>query len=171
MELVLCRDPEKCLYYRFSPPYPRLLRCRTQSPNPQNQTSKLFITQVLNEFRDKPLSAFWAQAGDHPEIENQFALNSGFPTVILISPNKQLFSVMRSAFVEKNLEDWIKEVLGRRGARKFNSYSKALEFGSVGEEQVEKEERFEAELEERERERDSTTEGSTSKDGKAEEEL
>ena len=45
---------------------------------------------------------------------------------MLISPNKQLFSVMRSAFTEKNLADWIKEVLGRRGARKFNNYSKAL---------------------------------------------
>jgi hypothetical protein len=33
---------------------------------------------------------------------------------------------MRSAFTEKNFEDWIKEVLGRRGARKYSSYSKAL---------------------------------------------
>ena len=32
----------------------------------ERKVQLLKIKQVLNEFRDKPLSAFWAQAGDHP---------------------------------------------------------------------------------------------------------
>jgi hypothetical protein len=43
--------------------------------------------KTINNFRDKPISVVWAQANDHPEIEEQFALQSGFPAVLMISTN------------------------------------------------------------------------------------
>jgi hypothetical protein len=33
----------------------------------------------------------WAQANDHPEVEEQFSLQSGFPAVLLISTFKYLY--------------------------------------------------------------------------------
>ncbi len=44
----------------------------------------------------------WAQAGDHQDLQNQFNLNAGFPSVILINPQRRVFSVMRSSFTEEN---------------------------------------------------------------------
>lgn len=43
------------------------------------------IKETINNFRDKPISFMWAQANDHPEVEEQFSLQSGFPAVLLIS--------------------------------------------------------------------------------------
>lgn len=57
---------------------------------------------VVNNFRDKPVSFMWAQAGDHQEIQDQFSLYSGFPAVILINPLRRVFSVMKSSFTEEN---------------------------------------------------------------------
>lgn len=89
--------------------------------------------QVVNDFRDKPVSFLWAQAGDHQELQDQFNLNSGFPTVILINPLRRVFSIMRSSFTEENFEEWLKDILNRKGGRKFGQYSKSLTFGDVSE--------------------------------------
>ena len=58
------------------------------------------IRGVVNNFRDKPVSFLWSQAGDHQEIQDQFSLYSGFPAVILINPIRRVFSVMKSSFTE-----------------------------------------------------------------------
>lgn len=90
----------------------------------------------MNNFRDKPVSFLWAQAGDHQELQDQFSLYSGFPAVLLINPQRRIFSVMKSSFTEEHLEEWLKDILNRKGGRKFGQYSKSLSFGSVEEEPV-----------------------------------
>jgi len=92
---------------------------------PQERSVYLEIVRgTVNNFRDKPVSFLWSQAGDHPEIQNQFNLQSGFPLVLLINPMRQVFSIMKSSFSEENLEEWLKDILNRKGGRKFGHYTK-----------------------------------------------
>ena len=94
------------------------------------------VRSVVNNFRDKPVSFMWAQAGDHQELQDTFSLNAGFPSVILINPMRRLFSIMRSSFSEENLEEWLRDILNRKGGRKFGQYHKSLVFGEVEDESV-----------------------------------
>lgn len=80
------------------------------------------------------MSFLWAQAGDHPELQDQFSLYSGFPAVLLINPQRRVFSIMKSSFTEENFEEWLKDILNRKGGRRFGQYSKSLTFGNVEEE-------------------------------------
>ena len=89
------------------------------------------LKSTVNNFRDKPVSFMWAQAGDHQELQDIFALNAGFPSVLLINPMRNLFSVMRSSYSEENLEEWLKDILNRKGGRKFGRYHKELVFNTV----------------------------------------
>ena len=93
------------------------------------------IRGVVNNFRDKPVSFLWSQAGDHQEIQDQFSLYSGFPAVILINPIRRVFSVMKSSFTEENFEEWLRDILNKKGGRRFGQYSKSLSFGDVAEEE------------------------------------
>ena len=85
----------------------------------------------MNNFRDKPVSFMWAQAGDHQELQDTFSLNAGFPSVILINPMRRLFSIMRSSFSEEHLDEWLRDILNRKGGRKFGQYHKSLEFAEI----------------------------------------
>jgi hypothetical protein len=38
---------------------------------------------------------------------------------------------MRSSFSENNLEEWLKDILNRKGGRKFGQYHKQLVFSTV----------------------------------------
>lgn len=89
------------------------------------------VKGVVNNFRDKPVSFMWAQAGDHQEFQDTFSLNAGFPSVILINPMRRFFSTMKSSFSEANLEEWLKDILNRKGGRKFGTYHKSLVFSNV----------------------------------------
>lgn len=60
------------------------------------------LRSVVNNFRDKPVSFLWTQAGDHQGVQDQFAMYSGFPAVILINPIRRVFSMMNSGFTEEN---------------------------------------------------------------------
>jgi hypothetical protein len=44
---------------------------------------------------------------------------------------KRLFSIMRSSFTESNLEEWLKDILNRKGGRKFGQYHKTLVFSNI----------------------------------------
>jgi len=96
------------------------------------------VKETINNFRDKPISFMWAQANDHPEVEEQFSLQSGFPAVLLISPNKRAYSIMKSSFTEENFENFIKESIGRRGGGRgmFGSFSKDITFSTVPEDSI-----------------------------------
>ena len=93
------------------------------------------IRGVVNNFRDKPVSFLWSQAGDHQDLQDQFSLYSGFPAVILINPLRRVFSVMKSSFTEENFEEWLRDILNRKGGRRFGQYPKSLTFGNVADEQ------------------------------------
>ena len=95
------------------------------------------IKGVVNNFRDKPVSFMWAQAGDHQEFQDIFSLNAGFPSVILINPMRRLFSIMRSSFSEEHLDEWLQDILNRKGGRKFGQYHKSLIFAEVEDDSVE----------------------------------
>lgn len=91
------------------------------------------VRGVVNNFRDKPVSFMWAQAGDHQELQDTFSLNAGFPSVILINPMRRLFSIMRSSFSEEHLDEWLRDILNRKGGRKFGQYHKSLTFAEIEE--------------------------------------
>jgi protein disulfide-isomerase A6 len=93
------------------------------------------IRGVVNNFRDKPVSFLWSQAGDHQELQDQFSLYSGFPAVLLINPLRRVFSVMKSSFTEENFEEWLQDILNRKGGRRFGQYSKSLSFGNVADDE------------------------------------
>lgn len=38
---------------------------------------------------------------------------------------------MKSSYTEENLEEWLKDILNRKGGRKFGHYSKELVFETV----------------------------------------
>ena len=46
---------------------------------------------------------FWLQAGDQLELERSLGLGFGFPAVVAVSPSKNLFATMRSAFDAENV--------------------------------------------------------------------
>ena len=50
---------------------------------------------------------------------------------MLVNPMRNLFSVMRSSYSEENLEEWLKDILNRKGGRKFGRYHKELVFSTV----------------------------------------
>lgn len=77
------------------------------------------------------MSFLWAEAGDHQELQDQFSLFSGFPAVLLINPQRRVFSIMKSSFTEENFEEWLKDILNRKGGKRFGQYSKSLTFGNV----------------------------------------
>lgn len=81
------------------------------------------------------MSFLWAEAGDHQELQDQFSLFSGFPAVLLINPQRRVFSIMKSSFTEENFEEWLKDILNRKGGKRFGQYSKSLVFGNVAEDQ------------------------------------
>lgn len=83
------------------------------------------------------MSFLWAEAGDHQELQDQFSLYSGFPSVLLINPQRRVFSIMKSSFTEENFEEWLKDILNRKGGRRFGQYSKSLTFGNVAEAETE----------------------------------
>jgi hypothetical protein len=40
---------------------------------------------------------------------------------------------MKSSFTEENFEEWLKDILNRKGGKRFGQYSKSLTFGNVEE--------------------------------------
>lgn len=52
-------------------------------------------------------SFFWVQAADNIELESSLGLGFGFPAVVVTSPNKKQFGVMKGAFSEKGLKKFL----------------------------------------------------------------
>ena len=44
---------------------------------------------------------------------------------------------MKSSFTEENFEEWLSDILNRKGGRRFGQYSKSLSFGNVAEDEPE----------------------------------
>jgi hypothetical protein len=85
MERVLHRIGATTLCYCFLTSHSRFFPRGAGSSTANDQIGNNKLNQTINNFREKPISFLWAQANDHPEIEEQFSLQSGFPAVLLIS--------------------------------------------------------------------------------------
>lgn len=47
---------------------------------------------------------FWVQAADNLDLENQLGLGFGFPAVVVTSPLKAQYGVMKGAFTQSDLK-------------------------------------------------------------------
>jgi len=80
--------------------------------NAEERNSMLDIAlQSAEKFRRSPLVHLWLQAGDQLDLERKLNLGFGFPAVIAISPVKKLFSTMHGSFTNKNLNNFVAELL------------------------------------------------------------
>jgi protein disulfide-isomerase A6 len=67
---------------------------------------------------------FWLQAGDQLELERHLGLGFGFPAVVAISPSKNLFATMRSAFDAENVSIFMTKTV--TGSTPFDPIPKSL---------------------------------------------
>lgn len=67
-----------------------------------------------------PYSFFWAQAYDHKELEKAMNLGSGYPTVVAISHSKKKFGVMRMAYTEKSVTEFLRDLM--RGYERLSEF-------------------------------------------------
>lgn len=74
------------------------------------------LEEVSKKFKGNPFSFLWAQGGDYYEFEETLNLGSGYPAVVALSLSKNVFSVMRSSFTKKNVEQYINGLLSGREA-------------------------------------------------------
>ena len=56
------------------------------------------IMKVAKKQRSQPFVFFWLQSGDQLDLERKMNLGFGYPAVVAISPNKQVFATMRGTF-------------------------------------------------------------------------
>ena len=54
---------------------------------------------------------FWLQSGDQLDVERRLNLGFGYPAVVAISPNKQVFATMRGSFSIDNFNDFLIKVV------------------------------------------------------------
>lgn len=69
------------------------------------------IKTVAKGVISKPFSFFWLFAGQNIDLENNLGLGFGFPAVIAVSPQKKQYGIMKGAFSEKGLKDFINSLL------------------------------------------------------------
>ena len=54
---------------------------------------------------------FWLQSGDQLDLERKLNLGFGYPAVVAIAPNKQVFATMRGSFSYDNVNEFLTKVL------------------------------------------------------------
>jgi hypothetical protein len=67
------------------------------------------LKDVAKANRNSRLNHFWMQAGDQLDLERSLNLGFGFPAMIVVSPNKQVFGTLRGSFDKKGLNDFLKK--------------------------------------------------------------
>lgn len=74
------------------------------------------LEEASKKFKNNPFSFLWAQGGDYFSLEETLNLGSGYPAVVAINLSKNVFSVMRSSFTKKNIEQYINGLLSGKEA-------------------------------------------------------
>ncbi|CAD8077716.1 unnamed protein product [Paramecium primaurelia] len=79
--------------------------------------------ESVKPLKSKPLVHFWSQAGDQYELEEQFGMSgAGYPSVLALSPKKQLFSKMRGSVTSANVDRFLNNLLnGKEQVSRFGS--------------------------------------------------
>lgn len=69
------------------------------------------IMKVAKKQRSQPFVFFWLQSGDQLDLERKMNLGFGYPAVVAISPNKQVFATMRGTFSQDGLNSFLTRVI------------------------------------------------------------
>jgi protein disulfide-isomerase A6 len=69
------------------------------------------LAQTAKKHRNQPFAWFWAQAGDHLDLQKQFDVGFGFPQVVTFAPTKKMGSVMLSTFGAQNLGSFLTSLM------------------------------------------------------------
>ena len=69
------------------------------------------VMDVAKKQRNMPFVFFWLQSGDQLDLERKLNLGFGYPAIVAISPNKNVFATMRSSFSPSNVSDFLSKVM------------------------------------------------------------
>lgn len=70
--------------------------------------NKLFNKQAILPHKQKPFNYFWSQGADQYDFEELFGLGgAGYPSVLAISPKKNVYSKMRASFSKDSVDRFI----------------------------------------------------------------
>ena len=72
------------------------------------------IQAAAKKHRSKPFRFFWLQAGDQLDLQEKFGLGFGFPALLAISPTKKLYTTMKSSFSDKNISQFLDNLMTGR---------------------------------------------------------
>lgn len=91
------------------------------STNDRNEHIKR-LQKAASKYRRQPVTFYWAQAGDFLGFENSLDLGFGYPALVLVSLEKERYTVMRNAFQEVEIDIFVAKAL--RGQISFNHIRK-----------------------------------------------
>ena len=69
------------------------------------------VLKVAKQNRSQPFVFFWMQSGDQLDLERKMNLGFGYPAVVAISPNKQVFATMRGSFSYAGMNEFLVKVM------------------------------------------------------------
>ena len=69
------------------------------------------LQKVAKAQRKQPFSFFWLQSGDQLDVERKLNLGFGYPAVVAVSPNKNVFATMRGSFSQDGMSSFLAKVL------------------------------------------------------------
>jgi len=79
------------------------------------------VEDIASQNKGKPFSYLWSEGGAQLQLEELLQVGgSGYPAVAAISCKKKVASVLRAAFNEKNLDQFVKSLIIGKGS--FASY-------------------------------------------------
>jgi hypothetical protein len=72
------------------------------------------MQEVSKDFRGKPVSFVWSEAGAQAELETSLGATFGYPALVFLAKHKGAYSVMRSSWSKQNIVTFINGVMRGR---------------------------------------------------------
>lgn len=66
---------------------------------------------LAKTFRKMPIAFLWSEATAQPQLENALSINGNFPTVAVVSLEKNVYAVPKISWSKKNLQTFLNGVL------------------------------------------------------------
>lgn len=66
---------------------------------------------IAKTFRKMPFTFLWSEGTAQPELEQSLAINGNFPTVAVLSLEKNVFAVPKVSWNKKNIQSFLNGVL------------------------------------------------------------
>ncbi len=63
--------------------------------------------EIAKSLRKMPLAFVWAEANAQPDLENALSINGNFPTVAVVSLEKNVYAVNRLSWNKKNIQTFL----------------------------------------------------------------